>query len=238
MSGYNSNIYPNIYNPANAPPPSAMSYPQGPPMQPGQVGFFPPPNMPGNPVPSTHLGQAYSAPPLGYPTYPTAPYYGQANMPMQNWQPALSPVEWVPTTPKDAAALSNRAVVGGYEGHDHSPLWVIRARYEGELIPGKLAIKHQTAYVPWDCKENLVSQIEVCCAQPDRVRWINSLKGQVPPGAVVGGHAATGEPLYIGRTKHDGSLTPGKVHPSHKVLYISYGGKEIGYENYEILVSP
>lgn len=70
-------------------------------------------------------------------------------------------VEWIPSTPRDANQLSNRAVVGGYEGYDGSPLWVIRARHEGDLIPGKLAIKHNAAYVPWNGKENAVSNIEV-----------------------------------------------------------------------------
>lgn len=71
-------------------------------------------------------------------------------------------VEWVPTNPNDAQALSDRAVVGGYEGHDGSPLWVIRARFEGDLIPGKLAVKHRAAYVPWGGNENSVKNIEVC----------------------------------------------------------------------------
>lgn len=72
-----------------------------------------------------------------------------------------SGIEWVTTNPRDAAALSDRAVVGGYEGYDNSPLWVIRAQFEGDLIPGKLAIKHNAAYVPWYGKENPVANIQV-----------------------------------------------------------------------------
>lgn len=67
----------------------------------------------------------------------------------------------MPATTSSATSLTNRAVVAGYEGHDGSPLWVIRARLEGELIPGKLAIKHHGAYVPWDGKENVVHSFEV-----------------------------------------------------------------------------
>ena len=35
-----------------------------------------------------------------------------------------------------------------------------------------------------------------------------------------------------------GVMTPGKIHPSHDCLYVSYGGYEYSYKhNYEILVS-
>jgi Protein of unknown function (DUF3421) len=54
--------------------------------------------------------------------------------------------------------------------------------------------------------------------------------------AYVGGHAADGELLYIGRAKHVDSVTPGKIHPSHGCLYIAYGGAEIKFCTYEILV--
>lgn len=70
-------------------------------------------------------------------------------------------IEWVPATTSSATSLTNRAIVAGYEGFDGSPLWVIRARYESDLIPGKLAIKHHGAYVPWDGKENAVHNFEV-----------------------------------------------------------------------------
>ena len=35
-----------------------------------------------------------------------------------------------------------------------------------------------------------------------------------------------------------GVMTPGKIHPSHDCLYVSFGGYEYSYKhNYEILVS-
>ncbi|GBP16976.1 hypothetical protein EVAR_101991_1 [Eumeta japonica] len=248
-------------------------------------------------------------------------------------QPASFQFEWVPTTPSAAASLSGRAVVAGYEGHDHSPLWVIRARHEGDLVPGKLAIKHKAAYVPWNGKENFVSDIErqesnvfmkltpvqttlypitdvrlpnvrtlrdcmrrhdrvvgharcvtvaipqllenptkypdgayvfkhniikvtfynkilkpvkprvryeprmigVLCASPSMVRWIQSSNGCVPAGAVPAGNTVQGETLYVGRAKYQGSLTPGKLHPSHRMMYMSYGGQEIPHNAYEVL---
>lgn len=227
-------IYPQIYNPVNAPAP-----------QPGQPGYpyqgqFQP--GPGYPY---QQGQPPSA--MSYPNVnqmaPTAPPAGPG-FGFQGGFPNITPthpyeptVEWVPTTPNNAAQLTNRAVVAGYEGHDGSPLWVIRSRFEGDLIPGKLAIKHRSAYVPWGGKENSVQNIEVCCARPERVQWVEARNGIMPPNAVVAGNTKEGEPLYVGRAKQDRSLTPGKVHPSHKVMYMSFGGEEIAHRAYEVMVT-
>ncbi|XP_048007033.1 uncharacterized protein LOC125242310 [Leguminivora glycinivorella] len=246
MSGYNPYGLPPQY-----PPPQSQLYPVMAP-QPGQ-----PATQPAQPYPyQPGFAYAYPGQPGAVPSAPgiapTAPYPGQmggapgmapapaafsyagyANAaPQQGYGPAI---EWIPSSTTEAASLSDRAVVAGYEGHDGSPLWVIRARFEGDLIPGKFAAKHRAAYVPWGSKENSVERFEVCCARPERIRWIEARDGAVPPNAVVAGNSAAGEPLYIGRAKHEGSLTPGKVHPSHKNMYISFGGQEIPKNTYEVL---
>lgn len=59
----------------------------------------------------------------------------------------------------------------------------------------------------------------------------------VSAGAVLAGNQATGEPLYVGRAHHQGSLTPGKIHTGHGCLYIPFGGKEESILHYEVLVS-
>lgn len=239
----NAHIYPQLYNPVNAPVPGQPGFPA--PGQPGfpvpgqnayayQPGFAYPyqPNQPGQP------GMPPSA--MSYPgmptTAPSAPAYGYPGMP--NVTPTRvfeEVIQWVATTPDDAGYLSDRAVVAGYEGYDNSPLWVIRAAIEGDLVPGKLAIKHKAAYIPWGGKENPAGIIEVCCARPDRIKWIEGRDGSVPPNAVVAGNTASGEPLYVGRAREQGSLTPGKVHQSHKAMYLSFGGREIAHKVYEVL---
>ncbi|KAL3220947.1 hypothetical protein MRX96_005380 [Rhipicephalus microplus] len=52
----------------------------------------------------------------------------------------------------------------------------------------------------------------------------------------VCGVCASGEPLYIGRAYHEGTLTIGKVQPSRRCLSIPYGGEEHCYSDYEVLV--
>lgn len=54
---------------------------------------------------------------------------------------------------------------------------------------------------------------------------------------VLAGETEDGEPLFVGRVQHEGTVTIGKVHPSHGVCYISYAGQELGFEAYEVLVA-
>lgn len=68
------------------------------------------------------------------------------------------------------------------------------------------------------------------------VHWIPSQNGATHPNAVRGGNAANGEAFYIGRANYQGSITPGKIQPSHHTLYIPFGGQEVAIGNYEILV--
>ncbi|CAG9579770.1 unnamed protein product [Danaus chrysippus] len=224
-------IYPQIYNQANASPVQAIpGYPSGQnPQFPYQPGFvvYPTQPLPGQLPPAA----------MSYPGAPAAPpNYGYQGFPNVAPQPSYEPVvEWIPTTPNEAHVFGNRAVVAGYEGYDHSPLWVIRARFEGDLIPGKLAIQHKAAYVPWGGTENAVHNIEVLCARPECIRWVDCCENSIPPNAIVAGNTSEGEPLYVGRAREQGSLTPGKVHPSHRAMYVSFAGKEISHKNYEIL---
>lgn len=134
-----------------------------------------------------------------------------------------------------ASSLTGRAVVGGREGWDGSPLWVIRAWHNGDLLPGKLSVRHNSASVVYDSKEISVQNIEVLCAKPDDLRWVPASNGNVPPGAIPGGRTASGETLYVGRAQHQLSVTPGKIHPSHNCCYISFAGHEVSHKMYDVL---
>ncbi|XP_026333591.1 natterin-3-like isoform X2 [Hyposmocoma kahamanoa] len=147
----------------------------------------------------------------------------------------MSTVRWVQSSPHAAQSYSHQAVVAGKEGYDSSPLWVIRAYHSGDLIPGKLAINHKQAYIAFGGNEVIVHSFEVLCAPAHLIRWKPASMGAVPAGAIPGGKTQTGETLYIGRVDHMNSLTPGKVHPSHRRMYISFGGKEVPYTQYEVL---
>ena len=45
------------------------------------------------------------------------------------------------------------------------------------------------------------------------------------------------EQYYVGRVrKPGGGYACGKIHPSHECCYVSYGTREHGFKNYEVLV--
>ncbi len=71
---------------------------------------------------------------------------------------------------------------------------------------------------------------------PDSVSWVDASGDSVPSNAIEGGNSEDGETLYVGRVTHEGALTVGKFHPSHAKVYISYGGEEVGYEEFQVLV--
>lgn len=67
------------------------------------------------------------------------------------------------------------------------------------------------------------------------VTWVAVSGNEIPPNAFPGGETEDGEPLFIGRVQHEGTVTIGKVQPSHSCCYISYGGCELAFNDYEIL---
>lgn len=166
------------------------------------------------------------------PPVPPPMYYPNNAAPVKCCGPA---VEWVPTNINDAHTLRDRAVVAGFEKHNGSALWVIRAKYAGDMIPGKLVARHKVAYVGWDGREHDVHEFEVCCARPERIMWQEGRHGHVPPNAIVAGRTSNGEPLYVGRAFEQGSLTPGKVHPSYQELFLPFDGREASHTEYEVL---
>lgn len=62
-----------------------------------------------------------------------------------------------------------------------------------------------------------------------------NILGNVAPGAVSVGEYGN-EQLFIGRAPYQSSLTIGKIHPSHRMLYIAFCGYEISFQHYEVLV--
>ncbi|XP_065216224.1 natterin-4-like isoform X2 [Planococcus citri] len=117
---------------------------------------------------------------------------------------------------------------------DGAPLYVGRAFHEGDLVPCKIAPHHGAAYIPFAGGETTKHEYEVLCSA--NVAWQFARNGEVPHNAIVAGTTREGEKLYIGRIMHEGSLTPGKIHPSHGCLYIPFGGQEVRHHEYEVAV--
>ncbi|XP_011504091.1 PREDICTED: C3 and PZP-like alpha-2-macroglobulin domain-containing protein 8 isoform X2 [Ceratosolen solmsi marchali] len=124
------------------------------------------------------------------------------------------------------------AVVGG---EDDEPLYIGRANHEGALLPGKVKFSHGVCYVAWGGLEHTKTEYQVLCnCSP---MWMPVSGNNIPPNALPAGQTEDGEPLFVGRINHQNTLTLGKVHPSHGCLYIPFGGEEIPFNDYEILIN-
>ncbi|XP_054280297.1 protein lifeguard 1-like isoform X1 [Macrosteles quadrilineatus] len=222
-------------------------YPGGPPPPPGS---WTPPNRGYGPD-RGYYGGPPGPPQYGYecPTgpYPQPPGYsgGCPPPPPGPWIPPNRGYDWYqwerPSHCRgefhwihcEPGQIPYHAVHAGRD-KDGGPLYAGRAYYEGDLLPAKIAPSHHKAYVPWGGKEHVVHQFEVLISH--HAAWEEDRDGRVPPAAMVIGQTVDGENLYMGRTMHDGTLTPGKIQPSHRCLYIPYGGHEIKYHAYEVLI--
>ncbi|XP_060519828.1 uncharacterized protein LOC132698016 isoform X2 [Cylas formicarius] len=123
------------------------------------------------------------------------------------------------------------AFIGGEDNGE--PMYVIRAYYEGSLLPGKLLESQEQGYVPWAGSDNAVFEYEVLC--DFHGSWHPCSGDNIPPNAVPAGTSGDGEILYVGRVVHDGTLTVGKVQPSLGFLYIPFYGEELSFSIFEIL---
>lgn len=143
-------------------------------------------------------------------------------------------VYWVPID-ANMNTLPDGALIGGYERDN---LYIIRAKHRGSLTPGKFLPPEGSAYISWGGEAHMKNTYEVLCGY--NCMWVPCSKDRIPVGAIVGGYSENieHEKLYIGRVKHLNHVIPGKVQPSHKVCYVPYDGKEVGVENYEILINP
>ncbi|XP_066259122.1 uncharacterized protein [Euwallacea similis] len=140
---------------------------------------------------------------------------------------------WVDVAP--GAMFPAFAIQGGKDV-DGSPIYVGQGFHNGDWLPAKVIPNKRAVYVPYGGKEIAVPTFKVLTGRmPHRFVWVSCAGGNVPPGAVPGGRTSGGEILYVGRVHHGGSLTIGKVHPTHGSCYIPFGGREHPYKSYEIL---
>lgn len=119
---------------------------------------------------------------------------------------------------------------------DNSEIYIGRAPHDGDVLVAKVIPNRQYASVAYYGKEHTKVAYDVLTGQG--FKWVKEGNGVVPRNAVEGGRTRTGELLYIGRVQHKGSLTPGKIHPGHQCLYIPFGGQELNFKSYEVLVHP
>lgn len=87
----------------------------------------------------------------------------------------------------------------------------------------------------WNGTEIFVENFEVVTGKQKHFAWIPASHGNVPERAVSTG-SECGENLFVGRAPFEGSMTIGKIHPSHACIYIPFNGNEIRLPDYEALI--
>lgn len=141
------------------------------------------------------------------------------------------PARWVPST---GGYFPHRPVSGG-EGPD-GEVYVGMARHEDAYLVGMVVPEHSCCYVPF-AGDAIPKKEYFVLSNPASINltWSPGSMGKVPSGALQGGMSEEGEMLYIGRVSVDGQVSVGKIHPSHAVCYVPYGGAEHAHKNYEVL---
>ncbi|KAL7738623.1 hypothetical protein ACLKA6_006916 [Drosophila palustris] len=156
--------------------------------------------------------------------------YGGAEHKLEAYEVLVQPETWVSSS---GSNIVPGTILAGHDS-DGDAIYVGRAYHEGDLLPAKVIPNKSCAYVPYGGHEHVKYDFELLAGYG--YGWVPDGFGNVPGGAVVCGRTSDGEPLYIGRGHYNGSFTPGKIHQSHRCLYIPYGGQEVRLDNYEVLV--
>ncbi|XP_039955537.1 uncharacterized protein LOC120771548 isoform X1 [Bactrocera tryoni] len=215
-------------------PPQDVKPPSGPPMpmpMPQPLAPLAPPATtdPYNPHPVFDPPPPYHS--IGVPVYPPTP-------PIPPYIPPSQPAGYGPQQ-SDTWVVSSANYTppnAVYAGHDTdmSPIVVCRCFHNGDLLPGKAIPSRACAYVSYAGQEIQKESFEILVGEG--YDWMPASNGMMPPGAIEAGRTDNGEVLYVGRAHYCGSLTPGKIQPSHGALYIPFGGCERRISNYEVLV--
>lgn len=102
-------------------------------------------------------------------------------------------------------------------------------------MPAVIIPNQNRALASWDTFEHELNRYAFVRLASDAIEWKPSHSGFKLRSAIEGGRTRRGEALYFGRAMHQGRMCYGKVHPSHRCLFIGRNGAEIRYSNYEIL---
>ncbi|XP_036331799.1 uncharacterized protein LOC118743312 [Rhagoletis pomonella] len=155
-----------------------------------------------------------------------------ANMPI--WTPLfeleLRGSPRVPLAPPEA----DEAIQTGTDP-DGNPTYVARVYFQDDLLPAGYVPAKGVAYASHGCNGYAFSQ-NVELLNNFKHKWVADSDGHIPEGAIVGGYSELGENLYVARAQYNDKTLLGKVHPSHRVMYMPYNGIEVHTTEYEVLV--
>lgn len=108
--------------------------------------------------------------------------------------------------------------------------------HEGHLLPCKVIPQKPAAVVTLDGIETEKRTIEILIGAS--CEWIPASDGNIPINAFPGGYTKQGEVLYVGRWANasNGELIVGRIHRSHRCIYVGLNGREYSFADYEVLI--
>lgn len=171
--------------------------------------------------------------------------------PMTKFPVQVSPVFWV-KVPKNSQQLPENAFVACLmETGEHG--YIARGRVDGQLVTGHTtASSGGIAFIPFGTLERRIDEFDILVAKAEDLFWVKESNGVTPAYAVAGGLDKE-EQQYIGRTctrlelaktwqgfplpttSFDGERRVGKIHKSHRCLYVPFDGNEYIFRQYEVL---
>lgn len=129
-----------------------------------------------------------------------------------------------------------KGVVQGGTDDEGNPAYVARVYFRNDLLPAAYVPSRKAVLASYACKGYaLNNELEILLVK--NYKWVKASNGDIPPYAIVGGYSELRESLYIGRAMYENMQLLGKVHRSHKTMYMHYKGKEVNCKEYEVLVT-
>lgn len=147
-----------------------------------------------------------------------------------------TPGQFLAVTADNTETLLTASTAGMSE--EGEPLFIGRVKHKGELVYGKVQRSHGVCYIAYEGKELSFENYEIFIANvPSRLDgyyWLKNVEYTIPDQATVGG-GSVNKPLYIGRAKYRGSLTPGSIDPTIGRCNIAWSANEHQKMYYEYL---
>ncbi|XP_068144264.1 uncharacterized protein [Drosophila tropicalis] len=155
-------------------------------------------------------------------------------------EPPKQFIQWLPMdldvqAPRNSHLPPEGAVKSGTDDSGNET-YVARVYLHEDLLPGGYAPLKKAIQAPWNCRgHTLTDEVEILILTDCDYSWEPGANGAVPANSLNAGYSELGEGLYTARGIHEGLTLLGKVHPSHRVMYMPYRGQEVSSRTYEVL---
>ncbi|RKO87454.1 hypothetical protein BDK51DRAFT_38669 [Blyttiomyces helicus] len=134
-------------------------------------------------------------PPSDVLTFPQAPTLDPVPIPFPAAAPPPRELRWVTMESGSLLPESVQFVGNDVEGQ---LLYVARGAYKDGVHPGKFGEHLGGAFIPWGGKEIKLTKFELLGSLKG-TSWQIAERDSFPPKAIVCGHEANGQPLYVAR---------------------------------------